>query len=71
MPSHVMFAAWELGIGTCWVNYFSNSKLDKAFGFPDNLKSVLIMPMGYPAVDSDPIPMHFCCKALEETVRFI
>lgn len=71
VASHVMFAAWELGIGTCWVNYFANSKLDKAFGFPENLKSVLIMPMGYPADDSDPIPMHFSCKSLEDTVRFI
>lgn len=71
VASHVMLAAWELGIGTCWVNYFSNSKLDKEFGFPENIKSVLIMPMGYPAEDSEPIPMHFRSKNVEETVTFV
>lgn len=71
VASHVMLAAWELGIGTCWVNYFSNSKLDKEFGFPDNIKSVLIMPMGYPSDESEPIPMHYNCKRIEETVRFV
>ena len=71
VASHVMLAAWELGIGTCWVNFFPNSKLDKVMDFPSEVKSVLIMPMGYPSTDSEPIPMHYNCKELAETVSYI
>ena len=66
-----MLAAWELGIGTCWVNFFPNSKLNEAMNFPPEVKSVLIMPMGYPSSDSEPIPMHYNCKELTETVSYI
>ena len=52
VATHVMLAAWELGIGTCWVNFFPNSELDKAMNLPENVRSVLIMPMGYPSKDS-------------------
>lgn len=71
VATHVMLAAWELGIGTCWVNYFPNSKLDETMGLPEGVKSVLIMPMGYPSEDSEPIPMHYDCKEIKETVRYI
>ena len=71
VATHVMLAAWELGIGTCWVNYFPNSKLDETMGLPEGIKSVLIMPMGYPSEDSEPIPMHYDCKEIKETVRYI
>ena len=71
VATHVMLAAWELGIGTCWVNFFPNSKLDKEMNLPDGVKSVLIMPMGYPSKDSEPIPMHFSCKEITETVSYI
>lgn len=52
---HVMLEAWELGIGSCWVNYFVNSKLEKELGLPQNEKAVLLMPIGYPANDSTPL----------------
>ena len=69
--SHVMLQAWELGIGTCWVNYFSNSHLEKELGLPENERSVLIMPIGYPSPDASPLPMHSEYKAVEEIVKFI
>lgn len=71
VASHVMLQAWELGIGTCWVNYFSNSRLEKEMGLPENEKAVLLMPIGYPSEDVAPLPLHSKCKPLEETVRFI
>ncbi|WP_028520644.1 nitroreductase family protein [Ruminococcus flavefaciens] len=69
--SHVMLQAWELGIGTCWVNYFSNTRLEKELGLPENERSVLIMPMGYPSKEAKPLPMHSEYKSVEEIVRFI
>lgn len=72
VASHIMLQAWELGIGTCWVNYFSNSKLEKELGLPENEKSVLLMPIGYPAEDAAPLEkMHSVYKDINETVKFI
>jgi nitroreductase len=72
VASHVMFEAWELGIGTCWVNYFSPKEVEKAFNLPENEKVVLLMPIGYPSEDAKPLEkMHFSAKPIEDTVRFI
>lgn len=72
VASHIMLAAWELGIGTCWVNYFANSKLEKELALPENEKAVLLMPMGYPSADSVPLEkMHSVYKNIGETVKYI
>lgn len=71
VATHAMMEAWDLGIGSCWVNYFANAKIEEAFGLPENEKLVLLLPMGYPAADAAPIEMHSKCKAIEETVKFI
>lgn len=71
VATHIMLQAWELGVGTCWVNYFSPSRLEKEFALPENEKAVLLMPVGYPAEDSEPLVMHSQYKDISETVRFI
>ena len=72
VATHIMLEAWELGIGTCWVNYFANSKLESELGLPQNERTVLLMPIGYPADDSEPLQkMHSVYKNIDETVRFI
>ncbi|MDE6035417.1 MAG: nitroreductase family protein [Ruminococcus sp.] len=71
VATHIMLQAWELGVGTCWVNYFSPSALEKTLELPANEKAVLLMPMGYPAEDSEPLKLHDEYKDISETVRFI
>ena len=72
VATHIMLEAWDLGIGTCWVNYFANSKLERALGLPENERAVLLMPIGYPAADAEPLArMHSVYKKIDETVRFM
>ena len=71
VATHIMLDAWELGVGTCWVNYFANSQLEKELGLPENEKAVLLMPMGYPAKDSTPLDLHKTYRDINETVKFI
>lgn len=71
VATHVMLQAWELGIGSCWVNYFSPSALEKAFNLPENEKAVLLMPMGCPSEDSEPLRLHGEYKDISETVRYV
>lgn len=58
VATHMMMEAWDLGIGTCWVAFFKVKDTAKAFGLPENIEPVLLMPMGYPADDAKPAPMH-------------
>ena len=71
VATHVMLRAAELGLDTCWCNYFANSKLEEAFGIPENEKSVLIMPVGYAAEDAKPTPLHETYKDLTTTVKYL
>ena len=71
VASHVMFMATELGLGTCWCNYFPNTELKKSLGLPANESIVLFMDLGYPDPSSVPSANHTACKPLDETVRYI
>ena len=71
VASHIMFRATELGLGSCWVNYFANDELKKAFALPENEKIVLLMPIGYPAENSEPSSRHSEKKPLSETVKYL
>ncbi len=67
--THMMLAAWNEGIGSCWVNLFPNSATCEAFGLPKSEKAVLLMPIGYPAANARPAPLHEESKELGELVR--
>ena len=67
VATHVMLRAAELGLGTTWVNRFRNSQLEKAL-LPENERSVLIMPIGFPAENAKPSRMHTTKKPLDKTV---
>lgn len=46
---HYVLAAWEQGLGTCWVGAFKEERVRKALGIPDEMKVVALVPTGYPA----------------------
>lgn len=70
VATHIMLRAAELGVSTTWCNFFSNTELEKTLGLPKNERSVLIMPVGYPAEGVKPSPMHFKKKPLDATVKW-
>ena len=46
---HIVLTATELGIGTCYVGWFNESKLKKILNIPRQFKIVLLLALGYPA----------------------
>ena len=56
VATHLMLAAHELGLGTCWVMYFDPAKTSELFGLPENIAPVAMLPMGYP--DAAPSDKH-------------
>ena len=70
VATQMMLAAWNEGIGSCWVCYMPNEEVRRAFALPENEKPVLLMPLGYPATDH-PSPNHGKRKPLSETVTVL
>jgi len=58
VTTHMMLMAQELGLGTCWVMYFNAAKTAELFALPENIVPVAMLPIGYPAEDSEPAAMH-------------
>ncbi len=71
VTTHMMLAAHELGIGSCWVGLFTSQEVKEALGLPSHLEVSALMPMGYPAEDAEPFHLHNKFRPKEETVRFI
>lgn len=45
----MMLAAWEMGIGSCWLGAFNEKNVKKILQIPENIKVVALSPFGYPA----------------------
>ena len=71
VADHMMLEAWNIGIGSCWVNYFKPSEVKAAFNLPENETPVLLMTLGYPAEDSKPMQLHYASKQIEEVVKVL
>jgi nitroreductase len=46
---HLMLAAAEAGLGTCWIGAFSEQAVKDVLNLPDDVKVVALTPLGYPA----------------------
>lgn len=71
VATHIMLAGKEVGLDSCWCNYFSNSKLEEIFNLPKNERSVLFMPIGYADENIKPAPGHTNKKELKELIKRI
>jgi nitroreductase len=46
---NMVLAAWELGIGSCWVTNFYDDGVKDLLSAPQRMKLVTVMPFGYSA----------------------
>jgi len=46
---NMALAAWEIGIGTCWLGSMEREEVKKILGVPDKLHLLTVLPFGYPA----------------------
>ncbi len=44
----MILVAWELGLGSCWIGAFTEGKVKKALGIPNEVRVVALTPLGYP-----------------------
>ena len=69
--THMMLAAWEQGIGSCWVGYFNSADVESVLGLPENIRVTAMLPMGYPADDATPLALHGSVREYDDTVTLI
>lgn len=65
VTEHLVLAAAEQGLGSCWVCAFDPSKCRAALGIEEPLRPVAILPIGYPADEHQSRPR----KSREEIVN--
>lgn len=46
---NMALAAWEMGIGTCWIGSLDRDEVKKILGIPDGRHLLTVLPFGYPA----------------------
>jgi nitroreductase len=63
---HLCLAAHALGLGSCWMGWYNESKLRSALGIPDDFRIIGITPLGYPDQEPRPRPR----KELQEIAFF-
>ncbi len=45
---NMMLAAWELGLGTCWIADLNNDETKQILNIPKDLYVITITPLGFP-----------------------
>ena len=62
---NMMLAAWDKGIGSCWVGSFNEEKVKAVLILPGHVRPMAIVPLGYPATK----PLKPGRKSLDEVVH--
>ena len=71
VATHLMLAAKNAGVDSCWINFFDPEAVAKTFGLPENEEVLMLLDLGYAAEDAGPLPTHSQRKDLSETVTYI
>ncbi len=63
---HLVLAAAEQGLGTCWIGWFDEEKARQALHVPDHLRVGASTPLGYPDEEPEARPR----KKLSDLVHY-
>ena len=63
---HIILAATDLGLGTCWIGAFYPAAAKEILNLPEGVEPVVFTPLGYPADE----PRTKRRKDISELVRY-
>ncbi len=69
--THMMFEAFEQGLGSCWIGRFEEKALKSALKIPEEAVICHLLAVGYPADDAVPSEKHTTYRALDEMVEYL
>lgn len=71
VATHMMLAACNAGVDSCWVNFFHPDELAQELGLPEQEEVLMLLDLGYGAEGAGPLENHFSRKPLSETVSYL
>ncbi|MBP7187655.1 MAG: nitroreductase family protein [Ruminococcus sp.] len=71
VASHLILAAADEGVDSCWLNYFDPDKAAELLELPENEEVLMLLNLGYAAEGTGPLPNHNSRKPLSETVTYL
>ena len=71
VATHMLLAAANAGVDSCWINFFDPEAAAKTLGLPENEEVLMLLDLGHAAEDGKPLPNHSSRKALTETVSYL
>ncbi len=71
VATHMMLAACNAGVDSCWINNFDPDKAHEILGLPENEDVLMLLDLGYAAEGTGPLPNHGKRKDLAETVQYM
>ena len=70
VTTHMMLAARDIGVGSCWVMHFDPFAMRKTFDIPEEIEPLALLMMGYPSDDAKPAVMHENKRPMDEVVFY-
>lgn len=71
VATHMILAAANEEIDSCWVNYFDPEKLAEIIGLPDDEEILMILDLGYADEGVGALANHYNRKPLTDTISYI
>lgn len=71
VATHMMLAAHNAGVDSCWLNRFDPEEAAQAFDLPKTEDVLMLLDLGYAAEDAGPLANHASRKDLSETVSYL
>ncbi len=70
VATHLMLAAKDVGVESCWINFFDPAEVKEKMALPENEEVLMLLDLGYAAEGAGPLPNHDSRKPLEDTVTY-
>ena len=71
VATHMMLAAKNCGVDSCWLNFFDPDTLKADLGLGEDETIVMLLDLGYAAEGAGPLPTHTASKTMDELVKVI
>ena len=70
VATHMMLAAYNAGVDSCWINLIDPDAVRKRFDLPENEEVLMLLDLGYAAEGAAPLANHDSRKPLADTVVY-
>ena len=71
VATHLLLAAKNSGVDSCWINFFDPEVASKELGLPENEEVLMLLDLGYAAEGVKPLSTHNQRKPLSQTVKYM